>query len=164
MAYNDSKLMPALWGGILIGVIDGFPGLDLINCFCCAGVIGGGILAVYLYRRQIGEQVIISNSDGIILGVLAGLIGAFIGSLLGSLFGVAMLDMLEQVKPYIDDPEVIEFLRHFQNNEQTWTWMFFALSFGLSVIINSIFGLIGGLIGVSLWGTPKEIPDATVEE
>ncbi len=164
MAYNDNKLLPALWGGIVIGVIDGLPGLDLINCFCCAGVIGGGILAVYLYRRQVGDEVVIGNTDGIILGVLAGLIGAFIGSLLGALFGVAMLDMFKHIRPYIDDPEAMAFFRNFQNNEKAWTWLFFATSFGLSIIINSIFGLIGGLIGVSLWGTPKRIPEATVEE
>ncbi len=42
MQNQPSKLMPAVWGGVLIGVISGVPGLRLINCMCCLGVVGGG--------------------------------------------------------------------------------------------------------------------------
>ena len=46
MPEKPSKLMPALYGGIIIGLLSGIPFISLINCICCAGVIIGGFLAV----------------------------------------------------------------------------------------------------------------------
>jgi hypothetical protein len=156
METNPSKLMPAVWGGVLIGVMSGVPFLSFINCACCAGVMGGGVLAVYLYRRDLDPTLPVQSSDGAVLGLLAGVFGAIVGSVIGAAFGVAYLDFMDRFSEYIDDPEVLDQMEVFQ--EYASTKMFILISFFTSLLIDCIFGLIGGLIGVSLFGKAKGTP------
>ncbi len=51
MPEKPSKLMPALYGGVIMGLISGIPFLNLVNCLCCAGVMLGGFMAVFFTRR-----------------------------------------------------------------------------------------------------------------
>ena len=83
--------MPAIWGGLLIGFLSGIPYFAWINCACCSGAIAGGILAVYLYREEIGKGALLTMSDGAALGLFAGLLGALVAGILETLFaGLAM--------------------------------------------------------------------------
>ncbi len=159
---QQSKFLPALWGGLLIGVISGVPGLNLINCACCAGVIGGGIFAVYMFRRDAGPYAQITSTDGVVLGLVAGLIGAVLASILAALFGTASMEMLEQAKQYIDDPDARQMLD--QLSGQGMSAGIFFISMMLNVVIYAIFGLIGGLIGASLFGKNKPKPETSLDE
>ena len=156
MKPQASKFMPAVWGGLLIGIINGVPGLGLINCLCCAGTIGGGLLAVYLYRKDLDQSVAMQSGDGALLGLLAGVIGAVIGSALSSVFGVAAWDFLRNFSDYIDDPEIVDMLDRFHPGMLSGGLFFAQLM--IALVINSIFGLIGGLLGVSLFGSAKTPP------
>jgi phage-related minor tail protein len=78
MVEKPSKYRAALLGGLAIGLVSAIPGLNLINCCCCAGILLGGMLTVYLYRRDIVEDMPpLEASDAAILGVMAGVVGAF---------------------------------------------------------------------------------------
>lgn len=156
METNPSKLMPAVWGGVLIGAVSGIPFLSIVNCACCAGVMSGGVLAVYLYRRVLDPTLPVQSNDGAVLGLLAGVFGAIIGTVIGAAFGVAYFDFMDRISDYIDDPEVLNQLEIFQ--EYAATKMFLLISFFTSLIIDCLFGLIGGLIGVSMFGKAKGTP------
>ena len=97
---EQNKWGPALWGGVFIGVISGVPVLNFINCACCAGIIAGGMLSVYLFRRQLGPDMQVNMSDGAILGLLAGLIGAVIATVIGGLFGSLSADFLNMLRSH----------------------------------------------------------------
>ena len=66
MKEKPGMLMPALYGGIIMAVISTVPGLSLINCLCCAGVLLGGFMAVFFYKKELmPDMPPMTSSDGI---------------------------------------------------------------------------------------------------
>ncbi|MBN2413895.1 hypothetical protein JXQ31_19635 [candidate division KSB1 bacterium] len=155
MDQQQSKLKPAVWGGLFIGVITGVPILNLINCFCCVGVIGGGILSVYLYRNSLKEDQIMSMSDGVAIGLLAGVLGAFSGAILNGIFGAMTRDILEFASKYIDNPQIDEILYNITAAQIAKG--FFLLNILGNLLIDCVFGLIGGMIGFAIYGKAKMV-------
>ena len=91
MPEKPSKLMPALYGGVIMGVISGIPFLNLVNCLCCAGVMLGGFMAVFFYQKDLTpEKGPLTNSDSLQLGALAGVFGALVGLVLTVIFHFAL--------------------------------------------------------------------------
>ena len=170
MPEKPSKLLPALYGGIIIGVIGAIPFVNFINCLCCAGVLFGGYMAVFFYRKDLPPALPLESSDGLALGALAGLFGAIIGLLLtglvylavGNIAGKAMIDMLMSVydKAGILDqmpPEAID-----QMEMSAHQSPLNVMSIVGSLIVDPLFGLLGGLIGYQIHkpkaGTPPPAP------
>lgn len=156
MTEKPSKLNPALIGGAAIAVLSTLPILNFGNCFCCMWVILGGALAAYIYWKALPPNTEFTTGDGAFLGFLAGLFGALFGSLLGLLLiGIAGInpgrDLLERIMETGSDfPENIEsYIEGF--DESTGLHPVFAMfSLISSLIINSIFSTLGGLIAASL--------------
>jgi len=162
-----SKLMPAVYGGLVIGIISGVPFLSWINCACCAGVMGGGFLAVYLFRRDLDSRYHMDFSDGAQLGLLAGLFGAVIATALSQVFATVSYEMAHKIiTTYLQDPEIEEMFDRFRPDMLTGGLLFFG--FLVNLVFYTLFGLLGGLIGVSLVGksrTPYESqPDQPLPE
>ena len=152
-------LRPAFWGGVLIAVLTGIPMLNWVNCMCCAGVLSGGMVAVYLYRRQVGEDAQILAREGAVLGLLAGIIGSVLGGVVSLFFHAVAFDSISTLIEDFADPVL---------QDQFSEWMallsspiaYLGLVF-LSLVVNILFGLLGGLLGVSFWGkSPKTQIDA----
>jgi hypothetical protein len=160
MPEKPSKLMPALYGGIIIGLISGIPFLSFVNCLCCAGVLFGGVMAVFFYKKDLTPQMPpLSNSDALALGALAGLFGALFSNILSAVFlytignvaGEATykaviglydsMGLLEQMPP-----EALE-----QMEQGMMEGTLSAVSVISSFIIYPLFGLLGGLIGYALF-------------
>lgn len=84
---NDNKpdmMKPALIGGVAAAVASNIPGLNLLNCFCCSLMVGGGVLAAYLYAntcRPLG--IPFSPPEGAKLGALGGVFGGVVSWVLG---------------------------------------------------------------------------------
>jgi hypothetical protein len=156
MNQQPSKLMPAIWGGVLIGVISGVPLLNFINCACCAGIIGGGVLAVYLFRNHVDPAKPLNMADGAALGILAGIFGAIIGSVLDGLFGTFTFDYLYKISEYMDNPEFNDMIDRL-NPKVIGPGLFF-VGFVFKLVFNCVFGLVGGLLGVSFFGKAKAAP------
>jgi hypothetical protein len=87
---KPNKLIPILIGGTVMAATAVIPVLNWINCLCCAGIMGGAVLATYLYKRNFPEGMIFSTGDGASVGVLAGLFGAVVNSIIAALmFGLS---------------------------------------------------------------------------
>ena len=98
MDERPNKLRIALISGAVIGAISGIPGLSLINCCCCAGILMGGYLATYLYRQELTDAMSpMQTSDVVVLGLAAGVAGAFIGALLELFISLAFGDVSNQL-------------------------------------------------------------------
>ena len=150
------KIKPALFGGVIIGLISGIPFLSLINCLCCAGVLFGGFMSVYFYKEQLapgGPGV--TSSDSLQLGALAGVFGAIIGTIIsaailftvGNVAGQAVVSMLDSAG-VLDKmpPEAVS-----QMEKGMAEGGLSALTVVMSLVVDSIFGLLGGLIGYSVF-------------
>lgn len=155
MDQQQSKLMPAVWGGLVIGVVTGVPLLNLINCFCCVGVIAGGMLSVYLYRSSLKEDQFMTMSDGVAVGLLAGLVGAFSGAILNGIFGAMSRDIMEFASRYIDN-EVIDEILYNITTAQVAKGFFLVNILG-NLLIDCVFGLVGGMIGFAVYGKAKMV-------
>ncbi len=155
---QPSKMVPALIGGAVMGLISATPFLNLINCLCCAGIILGGFLAVFFYKDQLTPNMPpLQASDGLALGALAGVFGFIIATLLSALIYVvfgpiateATMNLIIQfIESIVMDlppeayDEMMEGARESPIN-----------AFGLlmSLITSVVFGIIGGLIGAAVY-------------
>jgi hypothetical protein len=168
MPEKPSKLMPALYGGIIMGVISGIPFLNFVNCLCCAGVMFGGFMAVFFYKKDLlPEHPPLASSDGVQLGALAGVFGAIISTIItavivftiGNVGGEAMskmiLDLYDQMG-ILDQmpPDAIE-----QMEQGMMDSGLSATSLIISLVTSVVFGLVGGLIGYAVF-KPKAVPPA----
>ncbi len=72
----QSRLQPAVIGGVVIGVLSALPLISAGNCCCCLWVIAGGAVAAYLLQQH--QATPITVGDGAVVGAMAGLIGAVV--------------------------------------------------------------------------------------
>ena len=167
MFEKPSKLRPAILGGLIIGAISGIPGLNLLNCCCCAGILLGGALAVYLYRHEFtGEMPPMESSDALILGIIAGIIGALVTTFLSALITLILGPVeAETIRNLIDKLEnrgkipqdmLDKFHDLFEQSikeGRTIGGILSSLIFNL--ILYPIFSMLGGLIGYGIFGKKK---------
>ena len=69
-------MQPALFGGLVMGVLSALPIISAGNLCCCLWVVSGGVVAAYLFQQN--HAAPITPSDGALVGLLAGLVGAVI--------------------------------------------------------------------------------------
>ncbi|MEW6509800.1 MAG: hypothetical protein AB1428_02445 [Bacteroidota bacterium] len=170
MPEKPSKLMPALYGGVIMGAISGIPFLNLVNCLCCAGVILGGFMSVFFYQKDLpAGGPSLTNGDALQLGALAGVFGAVVGVILTIIFhfalgaaaGEATAGMIMSIYDQLGildkmPPEALEQMQQGMRDQALS-----ALTIIPPFIIDPLFGLIGGLIGYSVY-KPKG-PAANVQ-
>ena len=77
---------PALVGGLIIGLILGIPGINLI----IPAVAAGGYYAVAMVREYYEKYI--TMSDALRVGFISGLIGAFIGTSILLMFAILYSD------------------------------------------------------------------------
>lgn len=141
--------VPALVGGAFAGILSGIP---LLNCFCCLWIIGGGMLAAYFLTKD--SPVMLSSGDGAIVGVFAGIIGAvvdFVISIpLAPLTNAYFRRLMEKVAEFAEDmPSGWENWLERGAFENSAPWALLGLA--TNVVIFSILGALGGIIGISLF-------------
>jgi hypothetical protein len=154
MREKPSMLMSALYGGIIMALISAIPGLNLINCLCCAGIMLGGFMAVFFYKKELTPdmQPLIS-ADGMKLGAIAGVFGGILGTLLsiiiiktvGNVGGQMMLGLMESFRDKMP-PESWD-----QMEEGILKAEISVFNLVVGIIADVIFGLIGGLIGFQVF-------------
>jgi hypothetical protein len=157
MNQKPDKLIPALYGGIIMAILSSVPFLSFINCLCCAGILLGGFFAVFFYKNNFTPDTIpFTSGDCAAVGALAGLFGAIGGTILSTvflmLFGNIMGEMMSDwlMNMNIDIPEEAWRAIEESMNMALSPFSIF-ISFVTSLIVDVIFGLLGGLIGYSVY-------------
>ncbi len=161
---NEQKppiLIPALIGGVFLGVTSALPLIEYINFACCVLVIGGGVLASVLYLRDYPDYLPpVSYADAAVLGLLTGVIGGFVWTMVGLpleffkiQIGMGMADMSE-LSELLDDasipPALRSLLDDFLAHGGMPLWMV-VLSFILNLVRSVIFATLGAIIGVAIF-------------
>jgi hypothetical protein len=73
----NNKLLAALLGGLIVGVLSGvFSLIPLVSLCCCLWAIVGGAVGGLIYIRKSPERVTVG--DGAIVGALSGVVGGLI--------------------------------------------------------------------------------------
>ncbi len=141
--------MPALIGGAVAGILSGVP---FINCLCCIWIIGGAILSAYLLSKD--SSVALSAGDGAIVGVFTGIIAAVVDFIVSIPFSAMSSEftrnIMEKLADYAEEmPSGWENLLEKGGVERSIPMLM--LGFVISVIIFSVLGALGGIIGISIF-------------
>jgi hypothetical protein len=112
---NRHIFMAGLSGGFITALFGSIPYLNLINCFCCIGIMLGGAVALIHYEHLAATtKQYISSAQAVTLGITAGLIGSFLSLLFSWLiylqFGhwdirllQTMAEHMEEVPAYFEN-------------------------------------------------------------
>jgi len=125
-------------------LVTNLPYIGFVNCLLCVGFWGSAIFAVWLFRRLGGTLTV---GEGIRVGALSGLLAGLIGFLLSfvNLAGVqSLLNGFEQVLP----PDVMGDVQELP----AWAGILINL---LGVVLEVIFGILGGWIGGAIFRTDR---------
>jgi hypothetical protein len=149
---SDQKpgmFVPALIGGAFAGVLSGIP---LLNCLCCLWIIGGGMIAAHFLTKD--SPLLLTAGDGAIVGVFAGIIGAVIEFIISipltPLTNAYFRGLMEKFAEFAEDmPSGWESFLERGAFETSAPWAILGLV--INVVIFSIFGALGGVIGISLF-------------
>ena len=150
---DSGRLQPALLGGLFIGVLSSLPIINMGNCCCCLWVLGGGVLAVYL--RQQNQPGVVESSEGALLGLMAGFIGGIIGGLISipiaMLIGPIQGDWMARIMEGNEDmpPEAREMMERLLAGGAMGGFAIVGMI--INTVIYSVFGMLGGLLGVAIF-------------
>jgi len=155
-----SLFQPALFAGIVIGVLSALPIVKAGNCCCCMWVIGGGALGAWLLQQNTARGITVA--EGMLVGLLAGVIGAVVGlpiavasqAVLGQVIDQqALLDrIIESAGPI--PPELQDTLARARETSMSAGQgaAGLVLSFVVSLGVNLVFATLGGLLGAVFFG------------
>jgi hypothetical protein len=149
---DSSRLQPALYGGLLIGVLSALPIVNMGNCCCCLWVVVGGMLAVHL--RQQNSPFAVTSAEGALVGLLAGLLGGMLGVVLSIPIEMAMGPFQRRIIEWIiaQNPDIpAETREMFERASGGGGLARHALNFVIMTFAGGIFGMLGGLLGVALF-------------
>lgn len=151
---SPEMLKPTLIAGVVFGAVGALPFFNLINCACCALVVGCGFFAAYLYsaecRRQGAE---FRPGMGALVGLIAGafyamaetLVSAVVQLTIGDIATRMVLEMMQNL-PNIP-PEASDQLEKFIEQSGTFTAFTLVMGFFMTLLLGAIFSTVGGLIG-----------------
>jgi hypothetical protein len=156
------KLQPALYGGLFMGVLSALPLISAGNCICCMWVIGGGALAVYLMQQN--HPYPITAADGALVGVLAGLFGGLIATVVSIPVNIMMAPITRQLmEGVVNNPDFPAETRAMLERmsaaavQGSFSVVGALVSLVTYSIVGVVFGMFGGLLGVSLF-KKKDMP------
>ncbi len=148
---DNQRIMAAGFvGGLVAGALNSIPILNFINCFCCAGIMLGGAVALIYYDRSFTVREYINPATAVTVGITAGLFGAFISLGIDYLiyinFGHWELDFMYDVLEAIEEvPPVIEEMLYELEQDLQAGFIWGSLLFR-NLILMPIFCLIGAVI------------------
>jgi hypothetical protein len=158
---KPEMIQAALIGGVFLGVASALPILEWVNCACCILVIGGGLLASFIYLRDYPSQAPqVTYGDGALLGVFTGIVGGLVWTIVEIPLAYLQLklgldvDDLAELEELLSDPDIPPVLQEVMKSILSGG----ALSVGIIVIgiiahllIAVVFACIGAIIGVAIF-------------
>ena len=151
-----------------MGVLSSLPLVSAGNVCCCLWVIGGGVLAAYLFQQN--QAAPITPGDGALVGLLAGLIGAVVQAIVSVPINFLIGPMERaMVQRFVDmagnmPPELRDMFDRYGNPDAPAAAFFIvAKMFALMVwlCIGAVFSTLGGLLGALIF--KKNLPPGTID-
>jgi len=156
-----SQMAPVIIATFIMVFLSLFPVLNIINLFCCAGIMLGGAAGTFYYARQLEKNgMFIQNKDGIMIGLLAGIISAIIYVIFSTLIiMISKQNPVEMVYKMTDEygfkmpPESEQMLKTIfdEYNQRGFSYVMIGIELLSRIVSHCIFGPIGGLIVASIF-------------
>ena len=143
------KLMPALLGGLFIGVLSSLPIIQRGNACCCLWIVVGGVIAAWLMQQNTPRPV--TPGEGALVGLLAGVFGAvtmaLVNGALALAFGVP--PVFDEIKRGMEssaaDPDSRAFV------ETVGPLFLVAVFFAVGTVVSAVMATLGGLLGAVIF-------------
>jgi hypothetical protein len=143
--------------GLVAGIPSGIPGLSI---GCCIWVLAAGAMTVKLYQRQQPAYSVVTAGMGARLGAVAGIVGYFAFLVISFLINTtggrranireAMLKSLRDSAANNPDPNAQQVIQWMSSpGGMAFVVVLILIGFAMAFLI---FGLLGGVIGASVWG------------
>lgn len=159
----SSKFQPALFGGLVLGVLSALPIISMGNLCCCLWILGGGALAAYLL--QANQPTAISVADGAGVGLLAGAIGAGVWLVVSIPVNLVMGPLQSRMMERVLEGDLPEGVRPMLEafGRGGMTAVSLIVGFFVMLLLCVFFSTIGGVIGAALFkksspGIPDVLP------
>ena len=159
----SSKMQPALFGGLVLGVLSALPVVSVGNLCCCMWLIAGGVVAAYVLQAT--QPTPITTGDGAVAGLLAGLVGSVVylvisvpvSMMMGPLQNRWVEGLLERGGEMPD--AVRPALEAMRQGGLTVAGLVFG--FFVMLVLGVVFSTAGGAIGAALFR--KKLPPSGAE-
>jgi len=167
---HPNKFVPIIISSLIIIAVSLLPILNIINLFCCAGVILGVIAGTANYNGQLkraGQEL--QYKDGVAIGILSGIISAIVVVAGTTLFTMAFKENpIPELYKIIDSqgislPTQAEELLQKISGEYSkygFSLTLTLLSLVIDIIIYPLFDAVGGLIAVAIFSRRKPVRPA----
>jgi hypothetical protein len=149
---------PALFGGVIAGILSVIPIVSWANCCFCAWLLIGGAIAAKMLINRTPRPI--RSGEGAQVGAMAGLIAAGVYSLITFAIVVFSIgqgfqeDLLNQIGAMSGDPTVQERIQKIIEESAKQTQAQKIVYTLVTLIIVSLlyigFSTLGGLLGVAL--------------
>jgi len=153
-------LVPALLGGLFVGVLSALPFVNVANC-CCLWIFSGGLLAAHVLQQ--GEPQPIGTSRAALVGFGAGAVGAFVWLVVTIVLDPFLVPFQQQMvatmAPNAADlpPQVREMLDSM--SEPGAAVVRWSAGFFMQFFAGAIFSTLGGVVGSSIFRpSPPPLP------
>lgn len=163
--HNPNRILSVIIGTATMTMLALIPILNLINIFCCAGIIAGGFVGALSYSKQLqNSKIPLTTKDGGMIGILCGILSAIFVTgfgLLISLFSNTnpMLDVMKALDEmgFQTPPEMLKYIEKFSNeyNELGYSPTITIFSFVCNIILYPLFGSVGAILAVTLINKKK---------
>ncbi len=151
-------LRPALVAGAIAGLLSGLPIIGAGNCVCCLWIVGGAAMAAKLLAKNTAG--ILTSSDGAVVGALTGIVAAVVDTIVKiplQPFNMALARrIIDKVSEFSTEmPAGLDGFLDGGSGFLAPGWVLLGLF--ISAAVFTIMGVLGGIIGVSLFGR-KNLP------
>lgn len=165
------KYLPALVCGFAAGVLNIVPLVRSLSC--CLIVPVAAFLALVLHQKANRSETDIKASLAVLLGLSTGIFAAIFGTMFDMLIvfltreiSIAgslpeLENMLQSVYPASLAREVMDIMYRVVDeiNKYGFSMLYTISVFMSSLIVNSVFGIVGGLIGMQIINRRKDSED-----
>jgi len=157
---TNSLSQPALFGGLVVGVLSALPIVAAGNLCCCLWVVSGGAVAAFVLQQR--QPTPITHGDGALVGLLAGIVGAFVYLVvkipIDLVAGPIEREMLRRVLEQANNmpPEIRQMM-----SSRAGLGVGMAIGFVFMLFVGAIFSTLGGLLGAVFFRKPVPPPAAT---
>jgi len=153
-------LRPALIAGAVAGLLSGLPFIGAGNCICCLWVMGGAAMAAKLLAAN--TPGVLSSSDGAVVGALTGIVAAVVDAVVSIPLRSFNMDLARRILDKASElgGEMPAGLDEILNASGVLSPGWFLLGLFISAAMFAVVGILGGIVGVSLFGK-KGLPPAS---
>jgi hypothetical protein len=160
MSINKIRISSISLGAFVMIFISVMPIISLMNLFCCAGIVIGGLAGVfYLDNKSRSMDYMIGFKDAGIIGALSGVVAAIIVSIIT--LAITIITKENPIDAGIKTFEELgvqlpaEVLNQLQSFSEEYSKYGFSLSIALlnllsNLVIYPLFGFLGGILAMSI--------------